>query len=278
MPCVLEKPTPPWRPTCVQNASNAVGGWGGGFLWTAVPPAPTESPEGGGDGGGEEEELDTALFTNVWLSVLRGVGLVSAQAVSAASEDDPSGPPLSAGGPPVMYSISADGALHCWSYAHTTGNPYGNLEPHVAAKRRKEERHQAAQKQAELQRQEQRKQKAQAEEGEDEDEEGANEEGEAREDGEEGSVKERGDGGRKRRRKQQQAAAVEEDGQKQQQDPEPEEEDADERRRGGAGLASTSSSPGGDFPRLAGTAIVRLKPHRHPPGHQSAPPRDQPPC
>nr|ADI46885.1 UTP1f [Volvox carteri f. nagariensis] len=48
--------------------------------------------------------------------------------------------PLPPGGP-LMYSVSADGALHCWTYgapetAAAAGNPFGNLEHHVAARRR----------------------------------------------------------------------------------------------------------------------------------------------
>ncbi|GLC52693.1 hypothetical protein PLESTB_000658000 [Pleodorina starrii] len=165
---------------------------------------------------------------------------------AAGAEAEAGGWTPASAGPPVMYSISADGALHCWTYAVSTGNQYGNLATHVAAKRRRDERVR--------QQQQQRKEGQEAEDGAEEEEEG---EGEGEEEAGEGE-EEDGQGKRRKKRAQQEKPKRQTGVDGAEEEEEEEEAGAAEaQRQGEVGSAPTAaaaavSGSGDTFPRLAG--------------------------
>ncbi|GLI62923.1 nucleolar protein, component of the U3 processome [Volvox africanus] len=141
-----------WSPACRQGGDGGTGGEAGNhpmyFIAAgcrdgtvrvfSLDPIPGYDPPALG---GHKEGVVGVFFSS---------GRMRAQVASATPGGVPESYDADAtsilASPPLMYSISADGALFAWTYAvagtaaAAAGVPYSNLAKHVAAKRRREDR------------------------------------------------------------------------------------------------------------------------------------------
>ncbi|GIM02141.1 hypothetical protein Vretimale_6840 [Volvox reticuliferus] len=153
--------------------------------------------------------------------------------------------------PPLMYSLSADGALFAWAYAEAgttaaaAGVPYSNLDYHLAAKRRLEDRRRQRQQGEGRKRKKQRKEAGENGEDRQDAEEKEKEEEEKEEEGEEEKEKEE----EEKEEEEMEEAAAEESGSRSRS------KSGDTNTAGGDVVAAAAEGPGGSggsFPRLAG--------------------------